>query len=423
MKQSGNGIPLDRMRILFTRFPLVSAQHGGAENQTLWLAEGLRAEGHTVSLLSSCPALLQAFHDAGFETYACDIGPPPVTVWHAVSFLWRRFSMRRMLEKCLRTLPKQDAVCMLSLSEKILLTEPLMRHGVRILWIEHDPVGRWLRKNPWLPLLKRASHFATIVCVSKLSATIYRTLGFPHVQVIVNGVPAPKDSVKIPPLPPREGPGVRASRDVNAPDDGPEVRARGGGTQEKNAATMRRLHVGCIARLSREKGIDVLLQAIAPLQDVELTIIGKGPEESALQHYIHRHQTHEHHARIRHLRYVETLDTAYTTMDVVVLPSRTHDPFGLVAAEAMMRGIPVIVTDACGIAASLTDGVDAYIVPAGDAYALRHALERLRRPTLRASIAQSGAMKAREVFSLATMIRAYSALLSTPFSPSRSAMR
>src|SRR5216117_3594239 len=79
--------------------------------------------------------------------------PPPVSLWHALTFTWRKQKMRARLEAALREFSHIDTVMMLSLTEKILLTPFLLEKGVRVLWIEHDRVGRWLTKNPWLPTL------------------------------------------------------------------------------------------------------------------------------------------------------------------------------------------------------------------------------------------------------------------------------
>lgn len=70
--------------------------------------------------------------------------------------------------------------------------------------------------------------------------------------------------------------------------------------------------------------------------------------------------------------------------DVLVIPSlRTpafREPWGLIANEAMHQGLPVIATDQVGAAAGglVRDGETGLVVPAGDADALRTAIERLR---------------------------------------------
>ena len=160
------------MKILFTRFPLESAL-GGAEIQTLSLMEGLQRRGKEVAFAGSCSILLKLCRDHGIETFEKHIGPPPVTRWEAVSFLWRKKSMRYKLESLLNTFHDTDVIVMLSLTEKLLLTPLALARGMRVFWVEHDKIGAWLRKNPWLPLLRSLSRNVTTIAVSDLSRKLF----------------------------------------------------------------------------------------------------------------------------------------------------------------------------------------------------------------------------------------------------------
>jgi glycosyltransferase involved in cell wall biosynthesis len=79
----------------------------------------------------------------------------------------------------------------------------------------------------------------------------------------------------------------------------------------------------------------------------------------------------------------EELRDLYAASDVLVLPSiqtRTfREPWGLVANEAMNRGLAVIATDAVGAAAGglVRDARNGLVVPAGDVSALAEAMRRL----------------------------------------------
>ena len=59
----------------------------------------------------------------------------------------------------------------------------------------------------------------------------------------------------------------------------------------------------------------------------------------------------------------------YASADIFVLPS-IEDGYGLVAAEAMSAGVPVIVSDRAGASELVQDGVNGFVVPAGDSGAL-----------------------------------------------------
>ena len=125
------------MKILFTRFPLESA-HGGAELQTLSLLKGFAKRGHAVSFLGSCPVLLEMCKKEGISAVALSIGKPPVTKMGAISFAWRKQKMQRTLETAICEFGELDVICMLSMTEKILLTPFAAKQGIKVFWIEHD---------------------------------------------------------------------------------------------------------------------------------------------------------------------------------------------------------------------------------------------------------------------------------------------
>lgn len=364
------------MRILFTRFPLESAD-GGAENQTLWLMEGLRARGYTIQYIGSCPVLLERTRELKIENVQLKIGPPPVTKYSAMSFLWRKPAMKKALIRGIESLPqKPDAIFMLSLTEKLLLTDYVAAQGIKIFWIEHDRIGSWLQWNPWLRALKRAAEHATIICVSDISRKLYLKMGFDEKKVIsiLNGVP------------------------VVLPSSG-----EGLGVGE--------LRVGTVARLDREKGIDILIQSIAELPEVTLSILGKGREESYIRTLIDADTQRIGQQRIHLLSHVPDLSAFYYSLDIFVLPSSDHDPFGLVAAEAMMCGTATIVTDACGISASLTCPDEALVVPARSPQELSIAIRTLFDQGRREELAANGKKAAQSRFTIEVMVEKYEQIL------------
>lgn len=370
------------MRILFTRFPLESSL-GGAERQTTSLMKGLSGLGHAVAFLGSCPVLLGEASKAQLLHANLEIGPPPVSKWTAISFFWRQQKMRRRLEAAFNEFGELDAVFMLSMSEKLLLTETAAMKGIKVIWMEHDRVGNWLRKNPWLPALRKLSEHVMTVCVSEFSRKIYLGLGW-----------KPDNVIAIP-----NGIGFRQF----ASPPSPRAVERGAGG----------VRLGCVARLSAEKGIDMLIQAVGCLPETYLTIVGKGPEEGYLRKLIC--QIHEAEmqsvGRMRIIPHIDDLAAFYRSIDVLVLPSRDNDPFGLVAAEAMASGTPVIVTDQCGIAGYLRDGHDSILCRANSERALKEAVLRSMNESLRARLSENGRATAERVFSTDSMIAAYAKLL------------
>ena len=373
------------MRILFTRFPLESA-FGGAEIQTLTLMREFAKRGHDVEFLGSCSVLLDKVTSYELRVTNLDIGPPPVTKWGAVNFLWRKKKMQHALIKELQTtnykLP--TVICMLSLSEKLLLTEWATSRGIRVVWIEHDRVGRWLRWNPWLAKLRALSRLATTVVVSELSKKIYLDLGWrpEHLIAIKNGIDVERLAAGCHGEPVPQGPPGEPSR----------------------GETTGMLHVGTVARLSPEKGVDLLIEAIATMPDVRLTIVGQGPQEEPLRRLIARRGFGE---RVQIFPTTDDIGAFYRSLDVFILPSREHDPCPLAPMEAMSLGVATILTDACGTADYVRNAIDAIIVPANSDEALRKALVTMEDPFVRERIAASGKARAAEAFSLQVMVDSY----------------
>lgn len=366
------------MKILFTRFPLESA-HGGAESQTTSLMKGLKKREHAVAFLGSCPTLPVLCQQHQIPCAGLDIGLPPVSKDTIISFPWRGRRMKGKLEKAFEEFREHglDVIYMLSLSEKLLLTQLAIDAGVRVFWIEHDPIGPWLKHNPYLRKLLKLSHLATTICVSELSRELYIDLGWDPDNVV--GIPNGIDPQRFTIEPPEE----------REPSDQP--------------------HIGCVARLADEKGIDLLVKAVKDLPNVTLNIVGMGREEENLKKLISKYKLSE---RVSIEPRKGNISAFYRSLDMLVLPSKRHDPFGLVAAEAMMLGTPVVVTDACGIARQLIHGKDAIIAEANSVEALKENIsELLIDEKKRQNIAQAGQQKALSAFTESSMIDRYEELL------------
>ncbi|HET7464309.1 MAG TPA: glycosyltransferase family 4 protein [Longimicrobium sp.] len=102
--------------------------------------------------------------------------------------------------------------------------------------------------------------------------------------------------------------------------------------------------------------------------------------------------------------FVDDPADAMRALDVVVHASTQPEPFGLVIAEAMACGRPVIATAAGGAAEIVDDGVDALTVPPSDPRALADAIRRLAADAeLRARMGAAGRAKAERRFDRARL--------------------
>lgn len=120
------------------------------------------------------------------------------------------------------------------------------------------------------------------------------------------------------------------------------------------------------------KGVPRLLDVFASLKGAaELRIVGLA--EPGMASILARAG-----ANVRVLGALSGADLAaeYRTADIFCLPS-LEEGFGLVVAEAMAAGLPVVASDATAAVELVRPGVDGLTVPAGDDAALKDALETL----------------------------------------------
>ena len=151
--------------------------------------------------------------------------------------------------------------------------------------------------------------------------------------------------------------------------------------------------VGFIGRVVREKGIFILLQAMADLTgDWRLRIIGGGPALDETRS-LARQLGFEHRLLCLGQLPSSDLPTQYHALDALVLPSLTlpnwMEQFGRVLVEAMASGVPVVGSDSGAIPGVI--GEAGIITPEADIQALAAALRRLHdQPDLREELARRG---------------------------------
>jgi glycosyltransferase involved in cell wall biosynthesis len=175
-----------------------------------------------------------------------------------------------------------------------------------------------------------------------------------------------------------------------------------------------------VGRLCAEKGVMTLLQTLVLLAEempgmsvsgysghhLHLTIVGTGERDyhQHIQRYIHRHHLADHvtlHGQVAQCDLIGIYDRA----DILIVPSRWNEPFGLVAVEAMARQLPVVASAVGGLTEILTDGVDGMLVPPGDEHALASALRQLiARPDLRERLGRAARMTVTSRFSLGEQV-------------------
>ncbi len=122
-----------------------------------------------------------------------------------------------------------------------------------------------------------------------------------------------------------------------------------------------------VGSITWHKGIEILLKAVSDLKqkiNFELNLVGgMGDTEEILEKY---KGLYKYHSYIPN----ERLPAVYRENDIFVFPSLLEG-FAQVVLEAMVCGLPVIITENVGAKDCVRDGIDGFIIPPGDVYSLK----------------------------------------------------
>ncbi|MEJ7708150.1 MAG: glycosyltransferase family 4 protein [Nocardioidaceae bacterium] len=129
-------------------------------------------------------------------------------------------------------------------------------------------------------------------------------------------------------------------------------------------------------RLSPEKGVDTLIQAMAHVPEhVHLDVAGDGPMRTALERLAGELAPGRvvFHGRLA----TPQLQTLLARSIASVVPSRWYENQPMTILESFAASVPVVATDLGGMPELVRTELDGLVVPHADAAALARALTRL----------------------------------------------
>ncbi|HEX6599848.1 MAG TPA: glycosyltransferase [Gemmatimonadaceae bacterium] len=162
-----------------------------------------------------------------------------------------------------------------------------------------------------------------------------------------------------------------------------------------------------VGRLTRQKGVDLLLRALSSLPDsITLDIVGDGEERAALLALAGSLGV-ERRVRWYGARPASELARFYRRAAALVIPS-TEEGLGLVAVEAQLCETPVIAFASGGVVDVIRGGETGILVGERTPDALARAIARLlETPDRGAALGRQGAARARAAFAADKVAQRY----------------
>ena len=317
---------------------IASGGYGGAESVVRMLADGLARRGHRVHVALS----LAETGEHPLETQLRS-SPLEVTAWRLPPRAYKR-ERELIAGLCDRLAP--DVVHTHGYRADVVASKAMRGRPTPLVSTAHgftrgDPKNRlyeWLQRRAY-------RRFDAVVAVSRSVADRLLSAGVSadRVHLVPNAwIPAGEPMSR-----------SSARRALGLPAEGPVV--------------------GWVGRLSKEKGADVLVDAIARLPGgpAAFAVLGDGPERSALESRAASRGVDE---RIRWLGGVAGAGRYFPAFDLFVLSSRTEGT-PIVLFEAMGAGVPIVATSVGGVPDVVSDR-EAILVTPDDPTALAGAIQR-----------------------------------------------
>lgn len=170
--------------------------------------------------------------------------------------------------------------------------------------------------------------------------------------------------------------------------------------QKLTAAQGKKKRVGYVGRIAREKGIEYLIDALATINDSRYELVIVSPGETVGEQSYRTMITQQLAAsRVKYKLLSQLseseLAAVYESLNVLVLPSvNPTEAFGMVQAEAMLHGTPVVATDRPGVRLPVQLTGAGALVPPADPTRLAAAIKTVIDTTFKREDIKKNALRA-----------------------------
>lgn len=159
-------------------------------------------------------------------------------------------------------------------------------------------------------------------------------------------------------------------------------------------------------RLDPVKGIEFLLDVLSDLANehvFHIDVLGTGPLENRLREKYGHHEWVTFHGFVSRAEVAKAIAQA----DLFCMPSLWSEIYGIVTAQALQLGTPVIGSNVGGTIYLVRDDVTGVLVPPGEKQEWKQALSTLLRDPQKLLHLRENALKFREEFGDASIAKQY----------------
>ena len=168
--------------------------------------------------------------------------------------------------------------------------------------------------------------------------------------------------------------------------------------------------IGFVGQLVRGKGADLFLDILERLKhrgkEFQAVIVGDGPDYSMLERRVNSSGLN-----VRMVGFVAAPHEWFSRCDIIIMPFRWQEPFGLVGAEAAAHAVPVIASELGGVHSWMKPNETGLVVPPENTDAFADAACRLLdAPALCARLGRQARENALQMFSVSRFLSAFDEL-------------
>ena len=329
--------------IIFLKFPLRPSL-GGAEFHTVKLARHFADQRRSLKLFTSDPNLFRLFEKNHLPRRRIFIGWEPTAKWSLLLWPLTRLIARRRLKRIVKSASAGTIFYCQSLTEKLILPRLTKEQAV---FLEHKIPGRWLKLNPLRFRYLKFAKKIKVITVSEFAKQAWTKFGVPEQNIEVR-YPIP---IHNPPQSPLK---VRGE-EKRGLDSAPPLKIRGGREEL--------FTIGILGRLDPEKGVmdflNSILHVLKTHSDWKVLIAGEGKDEQAIKKLAEKNYLTD---KIILLGLVYNLDEFFSQISTLAYPSKVPEAFGMAAAEAISRGIPVVASNIGALPEIIKHGENGFLI-------------------------------------------------------------